>query len=557
MPAPLTSGGDPAHQTYLKNSSAIVKTGPNVEPVPETERGTMFDWLQGDLLFPYPADGQNLAEVTDWTAPTTLELLEMLDQDGNAQSMEKAITLPVRSASWKIEPASVAVTGQAASKQAEDIATDVSAMLKRESADGGMKIPLSTVIAQATLAKTVRRCYWEIVWKRNGGKLAFDKIAWRPPDTCRLLRDRDTGELRGFDQWVRGVPDRIMIQPPYSLVYIHGKERDPIKGRTDMSVSYKNYQTKEKIKFLWYTYLEGQSMPKVIAIASSDAQAKKLSAAIAAVRSAGVVAIPKEWLPDGAASIKTLDLSGKASADYQAAIAWCDSDSAKSLMAGFLDMEHRAGRGSSGAYNMHNDASSWFQRMLNADAIDLADTITDGLIGEYVRWNYGLTAPLPKFRFEDLNPDDVSQAAQLLGSIATAPQLNLPVEFIREVIMTVGRDMDMDMDTLSGSLDQWVQSYQQNTKTESDMKVAQLHALVAGGTAAVQAGKPVNPAGQSAAPPKVSVAGAALAAKPATVPPSGATTPPGQKAAASQAAQVHTQIAQAARNNALTKKAKP
>jgi hypothetical protein len=451
----------------------------------------MFDWMAGDLMFPFDSANQDTIAVGGWWQenPTTQQLQGMLDgpdADGTAQQLEKALTLPVRAAAWHISPPE-----RSTDANAQAIADRTLEVFTRETAAGGMQTPMQQVISQATAAYTLRRSYYEQVWKRDGEQIVIDKLAWRPPDGCRLLRDKKTGNVLGFDQWVPGTPERVKIEAPYAFVYVHGTDRSPVRGRTEMNVVYRNYRTKEKLKFLWATYLEGMALPRVLAVAAGDTQAKELAQAIASLRNAGVVGIPKQWL--GGASlneaIMTLDLSGTGNTAYQEALNWLDADSAGALLASFLNLsKHSTGSSSTGSYALSNDLSNFFQRAQNAWAGELAEQFTNGPIADFVRWNYGVDAPIPVFRFDDLNPDDVSFAFTLLQNIATSPKTNLPTEFVTSLVMEVGRDMGMDLDKLQQSIDKWTLRMEQDAQTQQEMAQAQLQGALNAGMSAVQQG---------------------------------------------------------------------
>src|SRR5262249_23479262 len=227
--------------------------------------------------------------VYDWREPTVNQLLEMLERDGKSRSLEQVIAQPLIGAGWHVEPGE--------GNKDHDTAQWVETLLRKDTADGGMQTSIEDVIAQMTSALSNRRSYHEKVFKQDSdNQVVYDKIAWRPPDTCTLLRNPKNGDLEGFAQWVWGKQDQVIIRVPYAHVYVHGMKQNPVKGISELQVCYHNYRIKEKLKFLWYTYLEVMSLPRTIVLANSDESAKKAAQAIAALKNAGVAGLPKDWV---------------------------------------------------------------------------------------------------------------------------------------------------------------------------------------------------------------------------------------------------------------------
>lgn len=492
-------------------------------PTPDREVGSPYDWLAGDLLFPAPnqpgaAGDVMIGELREPNEPSIRELYECL-RDGKSLALERGLTLPIKAAKWAITPPKhdqSALAGQ--------IAEEVNDIFTLPTSSGGMKIPMQNIIAQATTAFWARRAYWELVYTRRDMKLVYDKIAWRPPDTCWLLRDRQNGDMRGFAQQTMGQPDKVIIRPPYSFVYVHGKHRDPIKGLSDFDVVYRNYRTKQKIKFLWMTYLESSALPKIIAV-TKGTEGKNLANLLAAVRNAGAVSVPSNWLGDGTvSSIKTIDMAGQGQTDFRNALNWLDADSADSLLQSSLNAARAAATSAGPGMPGVTDQTEFFQAMLNEKAQDIATDITNTLIGQYVLYNHGANAPVPVFEFEDLNPSYIARSFEMLDRVAMAHQFNLPPHFVKELVIEVGRQMGMDIDALEKSTIQWMEQMQKEEQAALDRQAlitqhavsgaAQLAGTAQAGVAAVAAGQPVSPNGQPIAPKQTTQVPAQLNLKP-------------------------------------------
>jgi hypothetical protein len=414
----------------------------------DLEKGTTFDYLAGDLLFAFqPGLPENVGLVYDYREPNVGQLQEMLDHDGKAKSLEQVLSMPIIGAGWHIVPGE--------GNDDHETAQWVEEILRKDTPSGGMSTPMETVIAQMTSAFTFRRSYHEKVFKQDEkNQVVYDKVAFRPAETCTMLRQRVNGDLMGFTQWVLGQPLQVSITLPYALVYIHGQHRNPVKGISDLQIPYHNYRIKEKLKFLWYTYCETMSLPRTIVLANGDPAAKKAAQAIAALKNAGVAGLPKEWVTE----IIPLAPGSAGSHEFQAAIAYLDSDSALSLLAGFTDLAGRAmgtgagmGTGTRGSYGLSQSQIAFFMTMLKAYSTELSTTVTQGLITDLVRWNKGKAVQIPQFAVGPLEEQDVQSAFGLLQTIAQSQSMNVPIEFVEQLTLLVADELGINTDVIEQS----------------------------------------------------------------------------------------------------------
>jgi hypothetical protein len=185
------------------------------------------------------------------------EIDDMLRVDGKAKTLEQALTLSLRSATHSIEK-----------PEGDTDQTElVREALERAANAGGMSTPLDLVLAQMASARLYRVAYFEKVFKVEDGKIVYDKLAYRPPASCRLKLDKHTGAFRGFKQrvWRDDGVEKVTIPPEKALVFIHGQHRRPAKGMSDLETVYAIFSVKQKIRYLWAEFLANQTMPKAVA----------------------------------------------------------------------------------------------------------------------------------------------------------------------------------------------------------------------------------------------------------------------------------------------------
>jgi len=403
----------------------------------DVERGSMHDYLSGLSAF-----GGSDQLVWDASEPEVSEIDAMLRADGKGKSLEGALTLPIRGAQWNIVPGE-------AEKAVVQFVTEA---FKRPHADGGMLTPMTTLIGQWTGAFSFRRTYHEKIFTKvdwNGKpQTGYKNIAWRPHNTCTLRRDEKTGALLGFRQELVNQKETWRdFNLKQGCVYVHGQHRDPILGISEMDIPYRCWITKKKLEFIWYTYLESHALPKIIARTHGDEEAKKVARAIAALRSAGVVAIPDEWV----AAIDTLDVSGQGAGSYREALEWCDHQAAISMLAGFTELGGQAAKGV-GSYALSKDQTDFFLQMQLGFARELSSFVTEQVVADLVRYNFGKKQIVPKFEVGPLNPDDMQVSLDILKLIATASQVNLPDAFVNDLVMQVAKDLGMDLDKIAAAI---------------------------------------------------------------------------------------------------------
>jgi len=459
----------------------------------DQERGTPYDEYSNDVVF--SLENKNIVELFDYGRPTPHEFNKMLDQDGVAQSLRKVLQQPILGAEWDIEP-----TGE------KEIDDEVRHQLFDPGVDGGMETSLQTVISQMTDAFINRRAYFEKVWEQDGARVQLKKLAWRPPGSCILLRDAQNGDMRGFKQVAYPVSfdDRrktkdgyIPIPQQYSFVYVHGIERDPVRGTSDFEVPYWCWTTKQKVLYLWFTYLESQSLQRTILRGKDGEQVKQAAQAVAALRNSGVVGIPEEW-------VSNIDMmnpgGGSASAQFNDAIKYLDGQASRSMLAGFLDLTGHASSGA-GSYALSVSQSDLFLQLLKGYADELADAMTNDVLVDIVRYNFGRHAPVPRFKFGELTAKPIKDEIQMLSQLAAASNLNVPLDFVLQLVMNVGHSFGMDLSQLQEAIDQKMEEAATAQRTGELQNIAQLAAVASTGAQAVmQAQQQTAPPVQTGAP---------------------------------------------------------
>lgn len=402
----------------------------NDEVPPQSELGSSFSWET-------PFGGFEDGKVFAVNEPEHKDYQEMLDTDGKAASIELLLSYPIISAPWEIDEAK---DDKGEAEFIYDALTDLPQQ-------GGPRTTIEQLISQMTLGFTFRRTYFEKVFKINDDdRVVYDKIAWRPPETCELALDARSGDLRGFrhtpvtfgEKPFIGTKGRGYVDIPMerAFVYVHGTWRDPVLGMSSMRVPYWCYITKRKLRWLWYQFLDQTYLPKTIVKNQDENQARADAKKVATLRSRGVLGITSDT------TVEAFESSGHGATQYVEAIRYLESEMSASILAGFMDLTSQAAEGK-GSYALAESQGKLFLRTRRMVARDMARQITNSVIGDLVRYNFGPKASCPRFAFGALSEQNEQAVLDMFGKVATTGAKVSP-EFYDQLQLRTATLLELD-----------------------------------------------------------------------------------------------------------------
>lgn len=429
----------------------------------DQETGTALGFTDGNMLFSEDSDHpdevtiQDVLFADDWTVE---EMREGLRRDGKLVELDQIMSLMIRSAPWSLIP--VSEDSQEEQRMCQELTDDLQQM----------DTPMDEVIGQMTSAFAFRRSHHEKVYTRIGSRIGYSKVAFRPQESCEVIRSKKRGgQIIGFKQTVPDETDPVRILNPYALTYVHGIHREPIRGQSALEIAYQCYQLKWKIKFLWYNFLEGQNLPRTIVFGNSETGTKNAVQAIARLKSAGVAGVPKDWVD----KIQPLDVSGKGAAEFKSALDWLDSEASGSILAGFTTIPGKE----VGSYAMSKDQTDFFVQMQNGNAREMGSALRQYLLADVVRLNYGVDAPVPMFNIGPLQRETAESLTSLLSQLATAAtDPRVPLNFIEQLTVKIAGTLDMDLDSLIDAQKELREKLESQARSQAEANVAQMRAGV-------------------------------------------------------------------------------
>jgi hypothetical protein len=411
------------------------------------EIGTQFDW--GQRLFAYYGEG----DVFDYGEWTSRDMKTMFARDGVANAVRLVLTLPIREADFSIEPA----------KGDKGEAEFINSVIMTPDTEGGMRTPVHELIGQITTAQIYRRSFFEKTFKvrDEDEKIIYDKIAYRPPATCQARYNDRTGEQNGFRQqvWLFGgnlqvtqhqkVPGYVDIPKVRSYIYTHGKEQEPLTGTSEMEISYWCYQTKMKLLYLWYHFLENQALPRTVVYGNDQPEANSRASDISELKSSGVVGLVRP--ADNGKAFETIESGGDGGKFFQEALGFLEGWQTHSVLAGFMALTGSA-TGGKGSYALSQDQSSFYLKSRQAVSKEIAESFSYGIIRPLIIVNYGSKAAFPTFKFGPLQDEQIQALLTLFGQLAAAPALHIPVPVLDLITERMATILQLDVDQVHDAL---------------------------------------------------------------------------------------------------------
>lgn len=370
----------------------------------------------------------------------------MLGRSGKARGTEQVLTLPIRSANYKL----IALKEDAGEK----------AFVQKWLDDF-----LPNLIDQCTTAVSYKRAFFECTWtmvddedRPDQKTIIYDAIEWRPPSGCEAGFNPKTGRYKGFRQRIVPVggifpgandkgdlaavmPGYVVVEPQRAFIYVHGAYRNPIHGISDLEVSLWCYETQQKILFLWFQFLENQALPKTIVYGDDIDQAAERVQELAALKSSGLLGLTKP--EPGSKAFEILESSGVGAHQFYQAITYLEAQMTASVLAGFTDLPQAAVQGT-GSYALSADQSEFFLASRQAVADEIGNAIRDGIIKPLVVQNFGPDASIPKLEIGPLSSAYLERALTMLQDVVRSRYSNVPRDFVDQLVVHVATFLGID-----------------------------------------------------------------------------------------------------------------
>lgn len=396
---------------------------PDMATAPVQERG-------------YASNGSSFWAFDDETTPELrwpLNLLvydRMRRQDAQVGSVLRAVTLPVRRTTWRVDPngANERVVQHVAQDLGLPIAgrSDLPASLGRQRD----RFSWAEHLRHALLELVFGHMFFEQVYRIGDDGLAhLRKLGPRMPRTLAGINVAPDGGLLSIEQHaVAGSPSNtVTIGVERLVAYVHDREAGDWRGVSLLRDAYKNWLIKDPMLRVQAQTVERNGMGVPVYIAQEGASAADIAAGAKIAQSYRSGDAAGAALPFGA-QLHLLGVEGVLP-DADKVIRYHDEQIARAVLAHFLNLGTQTG-----SWALGSTFADFFTMSLQTLAQQIADVATQHIVEDLVDANYGVDEPAPRVVFDEIGSRQAF-TAEVLKSLVDAGILRpdqVLEEFVRQ-----------------------------------------------------------------------------------------------------------------------------
>jgi SPP1 gp7 family putative phage head morphogenesis protein len=352
--------------------------------------GLPMDEYNRDLMFPYST------HVYD----------EMRRSDGQIAAILAAVTLPIRSTQWSVEPEEDADDPELAEQIAEFVSDNLF---------GGMKYSWDDFMREALLFLVYGFSVFEKVWRfdkwNDRPVIMLDKYAPRVAKSIWRFPQDENYNIVAVQQINYMTGQMVDIPLERCRVFTWQREGDDISGISMLRPAYKHWYIKDALYKIVAIGIEKTAMGTPYAKLpknTSEEDKNEILQTLANIRTANDagVTIPEEV---------TLDiLEGKRNPmDAMPFIEHQDTMIARSVLAQFINLGTLSSA-SGGSFALGQTMVDMFCMALETIANYFQQEVQKD-IEQLVEYNWGANAPMPKLKHKNISFRDMAQVAQALS----------------------------------------------------------------------------------------------------------------------------------------------
>lgn len=322
---------------------------------------------------------------------------KMLREDSQVSSVIRAVSFPVRSATWQLDP--TGVRDEVVELVSDDLGVPVRGRppVARQRTRGRFSWREHLRLALTELV--YGHAFFEQVYDvADDGRAHLAKLAWRPPKTISAIDVADDGGLIAIEQYASARPVRISVRR--LVAYVNDREGGDWTGQSLLRAAYKNWLLKDRMLRAQALTIErnGLGVPVYTgATPPSTATAEEARQWAEQEKSEGLK-VAKGFRAGEAAGASipasaSLDLKGVSGdlPDTNSPIRYHDEQIARSVLAHFLNLGTETG-----SWALGSTFADFFTQSLNAVAEQIADIVQQHVIEDLVDLNWGPEEPAPR-----------------------------------------------------------------------------------------------------------------------------------------------------------------
>ncbi|MDI3331417.1 MAG: DUF935 family protein [Micrococcus sp.] len=355
----------------------------------------------------------------------------MRRQDAQVISVLRAVTLPIRRTTWRIDPAGA--RPEVVSFVADNLGLPVVGQKEEPVARTRDRFSWKDHLYHALLMLPFGHSFFEQVYRIDDeGMARIRKLGWRPPLTVSKIEVAPDGGLVAIEQHGRVNGRTVRIPVDQLVAYVNDREGGNWLGQSLLRPAYKYWLLKDRILRVQAQAVDRNGLGIPVYEASTPPanlqpedytkrqqeeirEGLKLAKGLRSGDSAGAA------IPAGA----KLTMNGVTGTlpDADKPIRYYDEQIARAVLAHFLNLGTETG-----SWALGSTFADFFTLSLQTVAGQVADTASQHIVEDLVDLNFGETEPAPRVTFDEIgarHPATAESIRALIDCGAITPDAKL------------------------------------------------------------------------------------------------------------------------------------
>lgn len=356
---------------------------------------------------------------------------KMRKEDSQVGSVLRAVTMPIRSTGWSIDPAGA--DSEVVAFVADQLNLPVRGETPKPALRTSHRFSWVEHLRMALLELVYGHSFFEQVYKIEDGKAQLHKLAWRPPRSISKIDVAADGGLVAIEQYPAAGKRTVRIPVEHLVAYVNDREGANWLGESLLRQAYKNWLLKDRIlraqaltverNGMGIPVYKGATAPTAFTeeeqVNSWNEQQREEGLKIVKSLRAGATAgasIPHE------ADLSLMSVQGNLPSTEKP-IQYHDEQIARAVLAHFLNLGTKTG-----SWALGNTFETFFTDSLNAVAQQVTDVTQQHVVEDLVDLNWGPSTPAPRIYFEPIGSKQPATAEAIkalvdAGAISNDPSL--------------------------------------------------------------------------------------------------------------------------------------
>lgn len=371
-------------------------------------------------------------EVLDIRDISLGQIIFMTRNDGNARGLLNAIKFPL-----KMSRPEIKAPEKGGKKETEFIRKN----LLSPAGEGGMSIPMRTIVARMALGVRDGYKIFEKVWKIHKGKIHLDKLAYRSTLSTKFKYDRH-GNIKGAEQDYTDLTTGEWKHIPYSIdkiaYFIYNSEENPYMGESAFYAPFYHYDKKHKLYAISHLAYQLSAVPVRVGYHPKSLRGEdleKFRKALSAIGTSVAMTVPESCKVEPFESTRNLT-------EFLFLIQHHDTAMRMAFLAQFMGLGQEGGGGS---YALSADQSNLFLMSLMGLLEDIAEVFNTQIIPQLIDWNFG-TGKYPVLSFTPFSDTLRSAVMTTFQGMLQARFPQASEDFILKLEQMVSVELGMGLD---------------------------------------------------------------------------------------------------------------